>query len=152
MPSWYEKYYWYAGFKTRLYDWLTPESYFESMCQTAALVEEKKAGKVWDAGCGSGLSLVFLKRVLRKGMNYFGTDLLFVGLKKLKLRAREFEISSNVICFQNDLCSTPPFNFIIGRRALRSDAGRGQNTTKRWLALLSQRKARAARYSNRSPR
>ena len=93
MPGWYEKNYWKTGFKSRLYDFLTPEAYFESMRQTASLVAEKKEGKIWDAGCGSGLLLVFLQRVLRKRMNYFGTDLLFAGLDKLKLRAREFEIS-----------------------------------------------------------
>ena len=109
MPGWYEKNYWKTGFKSRLYDFLTPEVYLESMRQTAALVVEKKGGKIWDAGCGSGLLLVFLQRVLRKRMNYFGTDLLFSGLEKLKLRAREFEISSNVTCLQNDLSVAPPF-------------------------------------------
>ena len=109
MPGWYEKNYWKTGFKSRLYDFLTPEAYFESMRQTAYLVAEKKEGKIWDAGCGSGLLLVFLQRVLRKRMNYFGTDLLFAGLEKLKLRARELGVSSNAICLQNDLSVGPPF-------------------------------------------
>ena len=109
MPGWHEKNYWKTGFKSGLYDFLTPEAYFESMRETAALVSEKKGGKIWDAGCGSGLLLVFLQRVLRKRMNYFGTDLLFAGLEKLTLRAREFEISSNVTCLQNDLSIAPPF-------------------------------------------
>ena len=103
MPGWYEKNYWKTGFKSRLYDFLTPEAYFESMRQTASLVAEKKEGKIWDAGCGSGLLLVFLQRVLRKRMNYFGTDLLFAGLEKLNLRARDLGISSNAICLQNDI-------------------------------------------------
>ena len=79
------------------------------MRQTASLVAEKKEGKIWDAGCGSGLLLVFLQRVLRKRVNYFGTDLLFAGLEKLKLRARELGVSSNVTCLQNDLSVSPPF-------------------------------------------
>ena len=110
MPGWYEKNYWKTGFKSRLYDFLTPEAYFESMRRTVALIPEKKEGKIWDAGCGSGLLLVFLKNALKGGMNYFGTDLLFSGLEKAKLRAREFEISERVTCFQNDLSGTPPFN------------------------------------------
>ena len=109
MLGWYEKNYWKTGFKSRLYDFLTPEAYFESMRQTAALVAYKKGGKIWDAGCGSGLLLLFLKNVLRKGMNYLGTDLLFTGLEKAKNRAREIEISSNATCFQNDISGAPPF-------------------------------------------
>jgi len=109
MPGWYEKNYWKTGFKSRLYDFLTPEAYFESMRQTAALVAEKKGGKIWDAGCGSGLLLVFLHRVLKKRMSYFGTDLLFSGLEKLQLRARGLEVSSNAICLQNDISVAPPF-------------------------------------------
>ena len=109
MPGWYEKNYWKTGFKSRLYDFLTPEVYLESMRQTAALVVEKKGGKIWDAGCGSGLLLVCLQRVLRKRVNYFGTDLLFAGLEKLKLRARGLGVSSNAICLQNDLSVGPPF-------------------------------------------
>ena len=109
MPGWYEKNYWKTGFKSRLYDFLTPEAYFESMRQTAALVAEKKEGKIWDAGCGSGLLLMFLNRVLKKRMNYFGTDLLFTGLEKLKLRACELGVSSNAICLQNDISVAPPF-------------------------------------------
>ena len=109
MPGWYEKNYWKTGFKSRLYDFLTPEAYFESMRQTASLVAEKKEGKIWDAGCGSGLLLVFLQRALRKRVNYFGTDLLFAGLEKLNLRARELGISSNSICLQNDISVAPPF-------------------------------------------
>ena len=42
-------------------------------------------------------------------MKYFGTDLLFAGLEKLKLRARELGVSSNATYFQSDLCGTPPF-------------------------------------------
>jgi len=109
MSGWYEKNYWKTGFKSRLYDFLTPEAYFESMRQTAALVVEKNGGKIWDAGCGSGLLLVFLEGVLKNRMNYFGTDLLVAGLEKLKLRARELGVSSNVICLQNDISVAPPF-------------------------------------------
>ena len=109
MPNCYEKYYWYIGFKTRLYEWLTPESYFESIRQTAAIIPENKKLKIWDAGCGSGLLLVCLKNALKKGMYYYGTDLLFTGLGKVKLRAREFEIYDQVTCLQSDLSVSPSF-------------------------------------------
>ena len=71
MSSWYEKYYWWVGFKTRLYDWLTPESYFESMRQTIALIPDKVGQKIWDAGCGSGLLLQIFKDSFKHNMVYY---------------------------------------------------------------------------------
>ena len=65
MPGWYEKNYWKTGFKSGLYDFLTTEAYFESIRETAVFVAEKKGGKIWDAGCGSGLLLMYLKRVFK---------------------------------------------------------------------------------------
>ena len=94
MSDWYEKYYWRAGFKTRLYDWLTPESYFDSMRQTIEMIPDKIAPKIWDVGCGSGLLLRFLNESLNRNIVYCGSDLLFAGLEKAKMRARELKVSA----------------------------------------------------------
>ena len=109
MLDWYEKYYWRAGFKTRLYDWLTPESYFESMRQTIERVPNKVGQKIWDIGCGSGLLLQFFKESLNRDMVYYGSDLLFTGLKQAKIRAKELNLSGQVNWFQNDVTEASPF-------------------------------------------
>ena len=108
MLSWYEKNYWRTGFKSRLYDRLTPESYFESMRQTVSLLSGRRELKIWDAGCGSGLLLVFLEDAFRNGCVYYGTDLLSSGLDRVKQRAHELGILDRVTCFQNDLSESPP--------------------------------------------
>jgi len=108
MLSWYEKNYWRTGFKSRLYDKLTPESYFESMRRVASLLSGKRDLKIWDAGCGSGLLLVFLGDAFRNGCVYYGTDLLSDGLDRLKKRAVALGILDRVTCFQNDLSESPP--------------------------------------------
>ena len=108
MLSWYEKNYWRTGFKSRLYDRLIPEAYFESMRQTVGLMSGKRDLKIWDAGCGSGQLLVFLKDEFKRGCVYYGTDLLSAGLETLKLRAYKLGVLDRVICFQNDLSKSPP--------------------------------------------
>lgn len=107
MPGWYEKNYWRTGFKSSLYDRLTPESYFESIRKVVGFIPDKRGQKIWDAGCGSGLLLVHLKDAFKRGMNYYGTDLLEAGLKQVKLRARELGIDNQVACIQNDLSVNP---------------------------------------------
>ena len=108
MLSWYEKNYWRTGFKSRLYDRLTPESYFESMRRVVSLLSGKRDLKIWDVGCGSGLLLVFLGDAFRNGCVYYGTDLLSAGLDRVKQRAGELGILDRVTCFQNDLSESPP--------------------------------------------
>ena len=110
MLSWYEKNYWRTGFKSRLYDRLTPESYFESMRRVVSLLSGKRDLKIWDVGCGSGLLLVFLGDAFRNGCVYYGTDLLSAGLDRVKQRAGELGILDRVTCFQNDLSESPPLN------------------------------------------
>ena len=109
MFGWYQKYYWQTGFKTRFYDWLTPECYFESMREALALLPAKNGLKIWDVGCGSGMLLKFLKENLNHGRVYYGSDLLFDGLKCVKNRAKDLKISSQVVCFQNDMTGATPF-------------------------------------------
>ena len=108
MLSWYEKNYWRTGFKSRLYDRLTPESYFESMRRVVSLLSGKRDLKIWDVGCGSGLLLVFLGDAFKRGCVYYGTDLLSAGLDRVKQRAGELGILDRVTCFQKDLSESPP--------------------------------------------
>ena len=107
MLSWFEKNYWRTGFKSRLYDRLTPESYFESMRRVVSFLSGKCDLKIWDAGCGSGLLLVFLGDAFRNGCVYYGTDLLSAGLDRVQQRAGELGILDRVTCFQNDLSASP---------------------------------------------
>jgi ubiquinone/menaquinone biosynthesis C-methylase UbiE len=109
MSGWYEKYYWRTGFKSRLYDHLTPESYLESMRKVVALLPDKPGLKTWDAGCGTGLLLLFLKKVVKRGMTYYGSDLLSAGLNQVRMRARDLGVSDRVTCFQNDITADPVF-------------------------------------------
>jgi len=108
MLGWFERNYWRTGFKLRLYDRLTPESYFESMRRAVSLLSGKRDLKIWDAGCGSGLLLVFLEEEFNRGCVYYGTDLLSAGLDRVKQRAHELGILDRVTCFQNDLSEGPP--------------------------------------------
>jgi ubiquinone/menaquinone biosynthesis C-methylase UbiE len=109
MSGWYEKYYWRTGFKSRLYDRLTPESYLESMRKVIAILPDKQGQKIWDAGCGTGLLLLFLENVVRQGMIYYGSDLLSAGLSQARIRARELRVSDRVVCVQSDITVAPVF-------------------------------------------
>jgi ubiquinone/menaquinone biosynthesis C-methylase UbiE len=110
MSGWYENYYWRTGFKSRLYDHLTPESYLESMRKVVTLLPDKQGLKIWDAGCGTGLLLQFLEN----SVIYYGSDLLSAGLNQVRMRARDLRISDRVACFQNDITAAPIFkeNFL----------------------------------------
>jgi ubiquinone/menaquinone biosynthesis C-methylase UbiE len=109
MSGWYEKYYWRTGFKSRLYDRLTPESYLESMRKVVALLPDKPGLKIWDAGCGTGLLLLFLGNTVKRGLIYYGSDLLSAGLNQVRKRAGDLRISDRVACFQNDIAAAPIF-------------------------------------------
>ena len=109
MSGWYEKYYWRTGFKSRLYDRLTPESYLESMRKVVALLPDKQGQKIWDAGCGTGLLLLFLENAVRQGMIYYGSDLLSAGLSHARIRARKLMVSDRVVCVQSDITVAPVF-------------------------------------------
>lgn len=74
--------YWRLGFKTRLYDLLTPEAYRESAHRCIQSIPIKKGQVLLDAGCGSGLLIEYLQDQLEFGLRYLGTDILVPGLKR----------------------------------------------------------------------
>ena len=123
MRKFYSKNYWSVGFQSRLYDRLSPESYFESMRRVVAFLPEGKSLNLLDAGCGSGLLLRFLEARIREGLVYTGTDFLKSGVGQALLRAQELGIADRVSCFQLDLTSLLPmegqkFDVVVGHFSL----------------------------------
>lgn len=100
--SLYKKY-WEIGFQTRLYDWLSPEAYLESLRRVADSVRLEEGEWVLDAGCGSGLLLPFLTDQLAKRCRYLGMDILPAGLVSLKPRAERLNLNSSVSGIRADL-------------------------------------------------
>lgn len=84
------------AFKTRLYDWLSPEAYLESLRRAANFIRLKKRERVLDAGCGSGLLLSFLGDQMKKGGRYVGMDILPTGLACLKPRAHRLNLKGSI--------------------------------------------------------
>jgi len=123
MRKFYSENYWSVGFQSRLYDRLSPESYFESMRRVVAFLPEGKSLALLDAGCGSGLLLRFLEARIREGLVYTGTDLLKSGVGQALLRAQKLGVADRVSCFQLDLTSPLPvdgqkFDVVVGHFSL----------------------------------
>ena len=53
--------YWDIGFRLGLYDLLAPQAYLDSIGKCAEKIKINEDEVLLDAGCGSGLSLLFLK-------------------------------------------------------------------------------------------
>ena len=106
MKNFYRKNYWSIGFNSKLYDLLSPESYFESIRRVVDNIPDEKPLTLLDAGCGSGLLLKFLSSRIREGISYTGIDLIKTGVEKALLRAKKLGNTSQVSCFQYDLTSS----------------------------------------------
>ncbi len=123
MSKIYSKNYWSIGFKSHLYDRLSPESYFESMRQLVAAIPDGKTLRLLDAGCGSGLLLRFLTERIREGMVYTGVDLLKTGVEQALIRAQELGVASQVSFIHSDLTTSAfptneKFDVIVGHFSL----------------------------------
>ncbi|MBC8286181.1 MAG: class I SAM-dependent methyltransferase [Nitrospinae bacterium] len=121
MNKFYSTNYWSVGFQSRLYDRLSPESYFESMRRVVAVLPDRQSLNLLDAGCGSGLLLQFLAGRIREGMAYTGIDILKTGVAQALLRARELGVADRVSCFQSDLTSSlagQKFDVVVGHFSL----------------------------------
>jgi len=142
MNNFYSKNYWRVGFRSSLYDRLSPESYFESMRRVVAALPDGKSLNLLDAGCGSGLLLHFLAEHIREGMLYTGLDILKPGVEQALLRAEGLGIANRVSCFQSDLTSTFPldgqkFDVVVGHFSLYTLA----SSEKRQEALANMKAA-----------
>lgn len=100
--SLYKKY-WQIGFTTRLYEWLCPEAYLDSLRRVAESIPRDEEGLILDAGCGSGMLLPFLADRLGSGTRYLGLDILPAGLASLEEKARQLGVSQSVATLQGDL-------------------------------------------------
>jgi len=105
--SLYKKY-WEIGFKTRLYDGLSPEAYIESLQRVADIIKLEEGEWVLDVGCGSGLLLPLLADRLTQGERYLGMDILPAGLVSLGPRANRLNLNGSVSGVQADLSRNLP--------------------------------------------
>ena len=129
MKNSYSKNYWSIGFNSKLYDLLSPESYFESIRRVVDNIPDEKALTLLDAGCGSGILLKFLSGRIREGMSYTGIDLLRAGVEQALLRAKKLGITSQVSCFQYDLTSPlieEKFDVIVAHFSIYTISSREQ--------------------------
>lgn len=100
--------YWRFGFKSRLYDWLTPEAYSYTLERALEHVPVKERTVWFDVGCGSGILLPFLKERLVSGERYIGADILGSGLHSARLKAKAIDIGPYSSFFRSDLSDGVP--------------------------------------------
>jgi ubiquinone/menaquinone biosynthesis C-methylase UbiE len=105
--SLYKKY-WEIGFKTRLYEWLSPEAYLESLRRVADCVRLEEGEWMLDVGCGPGLLLPLLEDRIVKGGRYIGMDILPEGLVSLKSRAYRLNLNYSVSRVRADISKGLP--------------------------------------------
>jgi ubiquinone/menaquinone biosynthesis C-methylase UbiE len=103
----YEKY-WEFGFKSRLYDYLTPEEYFLSFQRVISHLDANNYNRILDAGCGSGLLLKYINSKSDGEVIYYGTDYLLAGLQSLNKKAAFHYKKFPTHCFRSDLTSNIP--------------------------------------------
>ncbi len=104
------KKYWEIGFKTRLYDGLSPEAYIESLQRVVDFIHLEEGGWLLDAGCGSGLLLPLLGDQLTQGRRYLGMDILPAGLTSLKSRANRLNLKCSISGVQSDFYRQLPLS------------------------------------------
>jgi len=100
--------YWEWGFKSRLYDFLTPQAYRDSLERTAHYCDLRAGQVLLDAGCGSGLLLPFLKNNLQNGGRYLGWDALANGFAGLVQKASRLGCGDRVELFCGDFAGDLP--------------------------------------------
>lgn len=96
------KKYWDFGFKSCLYDLLTPSAYSASLQTVAESIDANPENIILDVGCGTGQALKFLRPHIKSGIRYMGLDLLKVGLDLVKSKANSFGVGNNTFCIQAD--------------------------------------------------
>ncbi|GEM_PF-442390 len=102
------KNYWKFGFKSYLYDLLTPSAYLASLQWAVENIKSTPEDLILDMGCGTGQALGFLKPDIKRGVRYIGLDLLKAGLDRTKSKTNGFDIEKNVFCIQADFSRKIP--------------------------------------------
>jgi ubiquinone/menaquinone biosynthesis C-methylase UbiE len=103
----YKMNYWRYGFKTSLYDLLTPQAYRDSARRCVESVPVKKGQVLLDAGCGSGLLLEYLPDRMEFGLRYLATDVQFAGLKRALAKTPKGK-EVHALFFNSDLTQPLP--------------------------------------------
>ena len=102
--------YWRFGFRTRLYDLLTPYAYLDSLDRCAGALQLREGERVLDAGCGSGLGFLALtKQNPRVQVHYVGMDILQSGLEAGQVKARNRAANRKTFWVRADLSQPAPF-------------------------------------------
>ncbi len=105
--NFYQLNYWRFGFKSKLYDLLTPEAYKESARRCVQSVPVKKGQVLLDVGCGSGLLIEGMKGQLAFGLRYIGMDIQLSGLVRAQGKAAK-AIEGSVSLLQADFTQSLP--------------------------------------------
>jgi len=103
----YQMNYWRLGFKTSLYDLLTPQAYRESAHRCVQSIPIKKGQVLLEAGCGTGLLIEYLQDQLEFGLRYLGTDVQFPGLKRAVNKTPKGK-EAQALLFNSDLTQPLP--------------------------------------------
>jgi len=102
------KNYWEIGFKSYLYDLLTPSAYLASLQTAVESIDLNSKDIVLDVGCGTGQVLKLLRPNIQKGICYIGLDLLSEGLVRAQSKANNLGIRNNSFFIQADFSKGIP--------------------------------------------
>lgn len=132
--------YWRIGFQTRLYDLMSPQAYFDSIEASVRCLDIDSGERVLDAGCGSGLTLGFIRDFLaQEGTRYVGVDVLLSGLQAAAEKSRETGVSKRTCFFQADLRQPLPLQPESFARVLSHfciyTLGKRENRLAAWRSL-----------------
>ncbi len=104
------KNYWRFGFKTRLYDLMSPLGYLESILSCVERLKIVSGDRILDVGCGTGAALPYIAPFLKKRQcEYTGIDILPEGLRVAKAKAEKLGENGNAKFIQANISKALPF-------------------------------------------